>query len=1525
MSETTENRVKRPRGTDHLGFLNSTLRNLLGYSTLAHELIQNADDAPNTTSMSFDVRDDGVIVDNDGLFTDCGELDSEEWRLDCPWKHDDQRRRMCDFHRFQCVASGDKQGEADTTGAFGIGFTAVYQITDRPELISNGRHWLLFEERSEDERIEECARCPQCEGPGIPNTRFILPWANDPDSVLRRRLDVEPVTTGTPERILAELIRSVPLAMLFLKKLNKITIARNGESVKEYERAVEGDSLIVGAGRDAFVWHVLRTEFDAQAQRLRHDHPAIEPKRSADVAIAIPEDAAEDGLFCAFLPTRHRTGLPFHINADFYPKSDRKEIILDDDYKAEWNRAAIAAAGEVFSEKLEWVRDKVGHKQLWRIIQAIKEVGDKAESGGTDSSLGQFWGNVQTALGTSDVIFTSTGEWVAAGEALLLGRDDELQALPILESFGLRLVHTDIRFAWDILRSKIVGVRLLDGEDLAVSLLEAGLSERREIANLPAALKKPGAMQVLWTQIDRLLAQRVEASRRSAMVGRLAQCAIAPGQDGAFWPCEDVYRADDRTVRLFQPLLSSVTFQSPLEEPVAALDQLCPLFDAEAAIRELEQVELGRIEQLVAEGTVDLAKLIGWFEDQRAVIIESDDLSRRLSALPIFPSTTGPRPLAELSLPGGFRDPLDLANTVNTSTLAERIQFLHDLGAKYLSFIVYARDHVPRALEDDNLAPEKRREAIKLLAERLGVIRDDATTQCSLAAVAVVECQDGSFRHSADVYLPTPVVAEVLGSNALLARIPHDHRDAITEFYRWLGVAERPRLSAVVTRIKAITSDPPNGESIQAIRVLFDHLVSRLDDEDAEDELSCLRTTSWLPARGDRDEWHLPEDVYADFTAYLFESQVLFLDVPQRSQQAGTALLQFLGISSAPTEKQVVAHLLHCAEEGIEVNRQVYRWLNDRADAPAVARLVGQRCLIMSDGEYVRPEDVFWQPHPFGHYRRQLGEKFREYYKLLARLDVDENPKYSDALDVLREIAEDFGTDNRTLDDETRSIAMNCWRMLCLALENEQVAANELADLAKEKVICAPNNLLSPPEWMFFDDRPGLAAKFNGFLQNSAIQRPQGAWQAMAAAGVQPLSSAVESHLAERVDPTDDDAILNVVRQRREQLVRVLEFVRPGLADNLARLDAIHCCAVSELVVTYTVQAYRQQRQSAPEPVQAHYLRDESTLYFVRTDSRLNWTAVARELATIVRSEEEPGSLASLLKEVLAAESVQAAEETLDELDIPRIDSGVGLTNVPSAVEDDLGGVVDISDEEGFDLEGQEVDESPPEETGPQTTDEAIESLLGGGAGPPPMPPELDKPDRPPGAGGPGATGAGPGTGPGSAGDGDGHPGGPRPKGPRKGYSVLYSYVMPDRPDDDAPTDDEAHSRRSKVDQAGVDRVEQFEEDNERRPKIMPHKHPGYDVESYGGDGDIERYIEVKSLSGDWVGADARLTKTQFKKAMELRDRYWLYVVERAEQDDYCIHCIQDPAGKANRFMFDPGWKQVAQETSDDDNPEDDG
>src|SRR5919197_1254492 len=133
----------RSREDDHIGLIGRTLRELTGFTTMVFELIQNADDTQTATCLRSDVRDEALVVEDDGGFTDCGRQDLSPHS--CPFR--DEHGYLCDFHSFRLFSSADKRRRENTTGAMGIGFTSVYQVTDRPELISGRLHWVIDETR----------------------------------------------------------------------------------------------------------------------------------------------------------------------------------------------------------------------------------------------------------------------------------------------------------------------------------------------------------------------------------------------------------------------------------------------------------------------------------------------------------------------------------------------------------------------------------------------------------------------------------------------------------------------------------------------------------------------------------------------------------------------------------------------------------------------------------------------------------------------------------------------------------------------------------------------------------------------------------------------------------------------------------------------------------------------------------------------------------------------------------------------------------------------------------------------------------------------------------------------------------------------------------------------------------------------------------------------------------------------------------------------------------------------------------
>lgn len=150
-------------GPNYVGFINQQLRTLEGSISLANELIQNAEDA-GATEITFSFRNDALVVSNNKGFTKCSDIASDL----C--KNENSNSKSCDFHCFRDVASGNKRVDNDNIGAFGIGFTSVYQITDSPQLSSGDIRWIINPMNVENQRVDHKV-VPEAIG----GTEFVFP------------------------------------------------------------------------------------------------------------------------------------------------------------------------------------------------------------------------------------------------------------------------------------------------------------------------------------------------------------------------------------------------------------------------------------------------------------------------------------------------------------------------------------------------------------------------------------------------------------------------------------------------------------------------------------------------------------------------------------------------------------------------------------------------------------------------------------------------------------------------------------------------------------------------------------------------------------------------------------------------------------------------------------------------------------------------------------------------------------------------------------------------------------------------------------------------------------------------------------------------------------------------------------------------------------------------------------------------------------------------------------------------------
>lgn len=1502
---------------DFLGSLSRNLRDLQGYDTLAYELIQNADDVkddlgrPAATQLIFDICDDALYVINDGVF------------------------RERDFDRMKLLAAEGKRDEEDTTGAFGIGFTVVYQITDTPELFSSGRHW-RFVPINYPNNIEEKSDSTQ-------GTVFRLPYATDPHSLTRQRLKQQAFDVSELDSFQQTLSDAVFFAALFLKQLLLIEVRRSGKSVRRIERKVDGHQVaLIDNGKET-AWFLLHSSFDKAAEELRARFPIIESKRHSRVTLAIPREVLDQGRLFAVLPTNTITGLPFHINADFFPKSDRKHIIFEGDYQSDWNRAAVRSTAEALLTHFDDLKYHFGHQNIWQFIKQLKDAGAKARVGELDSVFLDIWESVKSTIAETEIVYSTNGRWLKPNQVRITQSDEERNAVSIWEAVEIPIAHLDLRSFQPLLQE--LGVVPLSIEDIVIRLGDAGFNKTNHISAAPNGLRTRDEWHRLWTAIDTIL-NRLPKQKQPVEADKLRNCAICLDEQEYLWMSKDIYRGDEGTRQIFWWLRWSVETSGQNTIPWTLIQE----FTINDALNELELRD--DLEAMWKAGQLSLTALFRWFQDRHRDFSKYShiDMNGRLRKLHIYPVADVLCPLTDsLYIPSDFVDPLGSTSMIDLSALGNRREFLKELGVKELTLQTFIRNEVPRRFAPKlDISWDQFRKLIDLLAARLGEIRDVPSLRETLISLPLIECIDETIRHPQVAYMH-PGVHEILGDNAVIAKTPST--GSVRELYIWLGVAEEPRTADVIERIKDITNSKIEfGDGSAQIAVIFKLLASRqLED----DEFRQLQRMAWLPAKrygvNLPQKWFHPNQLYSVFQDYLFsDSDAYFLAFERALQNETVDFATRLGIRTAPTADLVVQHLLKSIEMKKALNQQVYRFLNDivrqQPDVLWLSQLQGKRCIWLN-GIYVTPKFVFWGEHPFGDLRGRIPREWFQYQHLLTALGVKESPDFQDYCDVLYEIENAYS--QQELSDETMQVLNRCFHHLSQQLQDSQVTSSMLFEAFSEhRVIPNWDNWLTRPADVVFDDRKDISGRFDNQIAVNIIPRLEGAWHSMYCAGVRLLSEVVRIHIVECIDPIIDERISTLIQERRALIKRVIDVLAEGSNqfEPQAFFDSLQVKRAKELVVVYEIPSFNNV-QSSPEVTFALWKHDEKTLYYTLAENDTTLRNIARELAIALSSTVRtvPAIAAAALNDILSAKTVQEAKKRLDdyglspELESPDLgDSGVQYSDDEyyegeEQSDSELNGDLTASSTNYSSTE-QDVERAPSDDRNDMSNTEsaympdsestsaidksnfvdADQALTSTSDDTSSNTPTTNKHQPQPTATPSKNSRQRENTDNSGTTEQPKHPNNDEKKH-RRPSGKLRSYVIEDTDVDAAEADPETETQRNQVDIAGVAHVLNFERGRGRNPEEMPHHNRGFDVRSVDlATGEV-RYIEVKSLSGNWETSNpAALSKAQYDTAYELGDGYWLYVVEKALSPEPRLYQIQNPARRVNQYLFDDGWRAAA-------------
>lgn len=1198
-----QRRPNLSRSVDYLDILANTLRDLGGATTIPHELIQNADDSGDATTVRFEITDEALTAWNDGTFTDCRN-DIDDCEQDPP----------CDLHAFRKLMGRTKENDAATTGAFGVGFTSVYRISDCPELLYDNEHWYIDESAAEAERLRSCGgNCGRRHHE--PGTTFVLPWARKP-SQLRTKLEVPPVSTTDIRELEDGLLSHASEMLLFLHHVRQIEVITEARVYSVERRDMDGGRRIVDDETER-EWLLLFGDFADDAAVLKEQYPGlIKTDRPQTITIALALDGSVTaGRLFATLPTQSSSGLPGHIDSSFFPTTDRKAVVFETDPRSRWNQAAMVAAARGLEVAASKLIDALGVSRFWELLGAITDLTKQQDAGPTSHAhlFHEALISVVPDLPALDAIL----ERRVSPRGAVLPRETRLyEASPALAAIDLpmvvqaqhqRLSHNNVYLDY--------GVTLLTGRELVAQLQRSGHT----------LTFTPSQDDLTLEHVRQLLQALNAVQGKASNIDGVGRVAIIPCRGGEVAPASEVLWPDsDDDASLFELIDDRLHLvdTAMIEDLCPDLEEACPHLDVPAAASILRDANPNLLRR---HGRA----ILTWLQHHSDEL--TPDAKREIASAPLFLSSDGQTlPLTELSLPKGFPDELGVAAVVADGIAQDYHKLLIDLGARPLDLATYLTDHVIPAATRGRIDPAKGRQLLAVVAAHMHELGD---LHQHLSEAPIVPCTDGLLHAGPDVHLPSAdlgilapdfPVADILGISP-----------AVLE---WLGVANAPSdraLGAAATRLSA--NDVADHETAE---VILRTIAERPSKAEPPMDLTII---AWLPLK--RGGLAKPSDVLPTNQNYLYGSQGPELGLSASVQAAYYSQLVALGMPRTVPLDFVVTHFNHCAQTGERLNPQVYATLSQNADERIVRQLAGAPLIQIASGRWVQTRTAFWSTQPFGRWATVLPDDWNQYRAFFDLVGVKAEPGPDEIAAVLESIRQEFTTDR--VDDEARAAVRGCWSLLSRQLEGRELQLSaKLAELGVRGSALDARGVMSRPDRLLFEDARGFYRKFR-LLSQCVISREVDTLPALTAAGVGRAETQIKAEI-EEVTAKIDSHFTTMLADRLGAFRRVVDD-----PDAVDRLRQIETRQTDRLNVTFRAEVFGQVERLKADTAEAIYLDERDVLYLKSGASTL---AIARELARAIDIDRDPGPLAMQLDHILRATSNAEANATLDEFGIHRLD-----------------------------------------------------------------------------------------------------------------------------------------------------------------------------------------------------------------------------------------------------------------------------
>lgn len=805
-----------------LGNIRSHLAGLQGYDVMALELIQNADDAK-AEDIIFDITDKGLLVINSGQFTYCGDLYE-------PCAFLEEGNYKCDYHRITDVGSGGKLTRGENIGRFGIGFVSTYQVTDHPEIRSAGIKLTLHPEKGQ--WFIEPFKQPE-------GTAFFLPWADDPNTEARLALGVSHVSTAHIDQLVDDFQKVLRKSLLFLRHVRTAELRRNGELLLacDLERG-DGSDLIVSFRPSGEVeqWHILRADAAESVARLYASHPRLESLgRGTKISIGLridPEPLAE-GLLYAFLPTEQSTGLPLHINADFFPESDRKAVIFaGHQHEQAWNEMLIDVAATELARDPEGLLRMLGEVQFWQIMARAF---DLSRPSNHPACFKRFWERMLATASRARIAPAQDGSVHAPSGVFFPDKALNSAQVIALKEVGGKVITEDLRPFRTAVNQ--LGAPFLTFERL-VGLLEQAMSPQEAGALQVKEDRLEGFYRPLWGMINELFPEAITPPPATKE-------AIQRLQAIPFVVTEDLY-----AVTISQSFVALTAVEAG--RAASLLPRLAiasrHVLEFPKIARQIRQIELGAvvshigslcatdaIEDVIGVEQEELRDLYAMFADLDRHGNVDATVYQSLRNLPIWLSSRGLIKASQALLPGNFTDPTGQADLLETSVLsASAREFVSSkLGVQTQTIEAFVQNVLPRFFNEEGpLDASKYARLIGEIANYPALVNDESIRRL-LGALPIIPTQNGNWSPPTKTYRRTDDLVRVLGDATSLwldtSRVPNTR--SVHSFIDGIGLRRSPMAEHLVERMLFIAEKYlPTEDAKRASGEAFYVLCDRFDE-----------------------------------------------------------------------------------------------------------------------------------------------------------------------------------------------------------------------------------------------------------------------------------------------------------------------------------------------------------------------------------------------------------------------------------------------------------------------------------------------------------------------------------------------------------------------------------------------------------------------------------------------------------------------------------------------------------------------